>query len=60
MSASRRSMHVSRAGHSLCGMVPQLQSKPVFQHIREFVQKPHEPHAAFVHCAKPHDKMKNL
>ncbi|KAJ7346224.1 hypothetical protein DFH08DRAFT_1008244 [Mycena albidolilacea] len=29
-------------------------------HIREFVQKPHEPHAAFVHCAKPCDKMKNL
>ncbi|KAJ7312785.1 hypothetical protein DFH08DRAFT_821949 [Mycena albidolilacea] len=27
---------------------------------REFVQKPHEPHAAFVHCAKPRDKMKNL
>ncbi|KAJ7306322.1 hypothetical protein DFH08DRAFT_824772 [Mycena albidolilacea] len=27
---------------------------------REFVQKPHEPHAAFVHCAKPCDKMKNL
>jgi hypothetical protein len=23
------------------------------------VQKPHEPHAAFVHCAKPRDKMKN-
>ncbi|KAJ7351644.1 hypothetical protein DFH08DRAFT_806359 [Mycena albidolilacea] len=28
--------------------------------IREFVQKPHEPHAAFVHCAKLRDKMKNL
>ncbi|KAJ7804456.1 hypothetical protein B0H14DRAFT_3486200 [Mycena olivaceomarginata] len=23
---------------------------------REFVQKPHELHAAFLHCAKPHDK----
>jgi hypothetical protein len=22
--------------------------------IREFVQKPHELHAVFVHCAKPH------
>jgi hypothetical protein len=21
---------------------------------RDFVQKPHEPHAAFLHCAKPH------
>jgi hypothetical protein len=27
---------------------------------REFVQKPYELHAAFVHCAKPCDKLKNL
>ena len=23
---------------------------------RQVVQKPHEPHAAFLHCAKPHGK----
>jgi hypothetical protein len=27
---------------------------------REFVQELHEPHAAFVHCAKLCDKLKNL
>jgi hypothetical protein len=27
---------------------------------REVVQKPHEPHASFVRCAKPHDKPKDL
>ncbi|KAJ7349890.1 hypothetical protein DFH08DRAFT_696652, partial [Mycena albidolilacea] len=28
--------------------------------IREFVQKPHGLHAAFVHCAKLHDKSRVL
>jgi hypothetical protein len=26
--------------------------------IRELAQKPHEPHAAFWHCAKPHAEIK--
>ncbi|KAF8158788.1 hypothetical protein K438DRAFT_1776932 [Mycena galopus ATCC 62051] len=30
------------------------------QYNREVVQKPHGPHAAFVHCAKPHDEPRVL
>jgi hypothetical protein len=28
----------------------------VVAHIRELAQKPHEPRAAFLHCAEPHGK----
>ncbi|KAJ7803743.1 hypothetical protein B0H13DRAFT_1671541, partial [Mycena leptocephala] len=31
-------------------------SVPPLVDIRELAQKPHEPHTAFLHCAKPHGK----
>ncbi|KAJ7462897.1 hypothetical protein FB451DRAFT_1180538 [Mycena latifolia] len=36
----------------------QPKPQPPSQRNRELAQKPHEPHAAFVHCAKPHGKKK--
>ncbi|KAJ7309273.1 hypothetical protein DFH08DRAFT_823444 [Mycena albidolilacea] len=36
--------------------VPWAKDRKLECTIREVAQKPHEPHAAFVHCAKPHRK----
>ncbi|KAJ7303073.1 hypothetical protein DFH08DRAFT_826057 [Mycena albidolilacea] len=52
-------------GHSCTAAAEKPNNDVKMMHImiapnREFVQKPHEPHAAFAHCAKPHDKPRVL